>query len=296
MSATAAGPLAPGRAPSGPPPIPDPPSGRLAALRWALTDTITVAGRSYSRLRAQPGELAGFLVFPIIMIVLFAYVFGSAITLPGGGDYREFLMPGIFMQSMALVAVQAAVGVAEDMQAGIIDRFRSMPIARSAVLTGRNLADMTLRMVGLACMVVLAYLLAGWQVHRGFADAAAALGLVCLFGFAMIWVGTVIGLMVSSTTMADQLTFAWLFPLTFLANTFVPTAGLPSWLRPVADWNPMSATVAAMRHLFGNPTAATGHVAWPLQHPVGVSLAWSIALLLAFIPLAVHKYRTASPH
>jgi len=185
------------------------------------------------------------------MIVLFAYVFGSAISLPGGGNYREFLMPGIFMQAMALTAVQAAVAVAQDMQDGIIDRFRSLPIARSAVLAGRNLSDLSLRVVGLAFMVGLAIPLAGWRTHNGLADTAAGLGLVILFGFAMIWVGTLIGLSVRSATLADQATFAWLFPMTFLANTFVPTQGLPSWLRPVADWNPMSSTVAAMRHLFG---------------------------------------------
>jgi ABC-2 type transport system permease protein len=274
--------------------IPAPPSTRAERLRWTMSDTLTVAGRSYSRLRAQPGELVGFLLFPIIMIVLFAYVFGSAITLPGGGNYREFLMPGIFMQAMALTAVQAAVNVAEDMQAGIIDRFRSMPIARSAVLAGRNLSDLSLRILGLACMVSLAILLAGWRTHNGLADAAAGMGLVVIFGFAMIWVGTFIGLSVSSATLADQATFAWLFPMTFLANTFVPTQGLPDWLRPVADWNPMSATVAAMRHLFGNPSATNGPGAWPLQHPAPVSLTWSLLLLAVFIPLSVYRYRTAS--
>jgi ABC-2 type transport system permease protein len=282
--------------PSPPPPCaptPSPPANRLEQLRWAVSDTLTVARRSYARLRAQPGELIGFLLFPIIMIVLFAYVFGSAISLPGGGNYREFLMPGIFMQAMALTAVQAAVAVAEDMQAGIIDRLRSMPIARSAVLAGRSLSDLSLRVLGLACMVSLAVPLAGWRIHHGLASAAAGMGLVVIFGFAMIWVGTFIGLSVTSATLADQATFAWLFPLTFLANTFVPTQGLPGWLRPVADWNPMSATVAAMRHLFGNPAATSGPVAWPLQHPVGVSLTWSIALLVIFIPLSVRRYRSA---
>jgi ABC-2 type transport system permease protein len=236
----------------------------------------------------------GFLVFPVIMIVLFAYVFGSAITLPGGGDYRAFLMPGIFMQTMALTAVQAATRTNSDMTRGIIDRFKSMPIARSAVLVGGNVAEISLRVLGLAGMVVCALALTGWRPHRGGADTVAAFGLLVLFGFAMIWIGTFIGLSVSSPTLADQATFGWLFPLTFLANTFVPTQGLPSWLRPVADWNPMSATVSAMRHLFGNPSPVPGHVAWPLQHPGTTSVVWSVVLLAAFVPLSVWRYRRAA--
>jgi ABC-2 type transport system permease protein len=274
--------------------VPAPPATAAARLRWTLVDALSIARRSYGQLRVQPGNLVGFLLFPIIMIVLFAYVFGSAISLPGGGDYREFLMPGIFMQAIALTAVQAATTVADDMAKGIIDRFRSLPIARSAVLAGRNLADMSLRVVGLACMVALSVLLAGWRIHHGLAEAAAGFALLLLFGFAMIWVGTFIGLCVSSPALADTATFGWLFPLTFLANTFVPTQGLPFWLRPVADWNPMSATVASMRRLFGNPSPAANHTAWPLQHPVVVSVLWSVLLLAVFVPLAVRRYRTAA--
>lgn len=265
-----------------------------ARLRWALSDTLTIAARSFWRLKAQPGELVGFLLFPIIMIVLFAYVFGSAISLPGGGNYKEFLMPGIFMQTIAMTAVQAATGVADDMSHGIIDRFRSLPITRSAVLVGRNISELALRIAGLACMVGLSMLLAGWRAHRGPADAAAAFGLLVLFGFAMIWVGTTIGMYAGSPTLADTATFAWLFPMTFLANTFVPTQGLPGWLRPVADWNPMSATVAATRHLFGNPNPTGGHAAWPLAHAAPVSLGWSLLLLAVTVPLAVRRYRLAT--
>jgi ABC-type polysaccharide/polyol phosphate export permease len=260
----------------------------------AARDTATIAARGYRQLRRQPGELVGFLVFPVIMIVLFAYVFGSAIALPGGGDYRAFLMPGIFMQTMALTAVQAATRTNTDMTQGIIDRFKSMPLARPAVLVGTNVAEISLRVLGLTGMVLCALLLTGWRPHHGLGATAAAFGLLVLFGFAMIWVGTFVGLSVSSPTLADQATFGWLFPLTFLANTFVPTQGLPSWLRPLADWNPMSATVSAMRGLFGNPSPLPGHVAWPLRHAVGTSVAWSVVLLGAFIPLSVWRYRRAA--
>ncbi len=271
-----------------------PATSPLARLGQAVADTRTIAARSYHQLRRQPGELVGFLIFPVIMIVLFAYVFGSAITLPGGGDYRSFLMPGIFMQTMALTAVQAAVRTNTDMTQGIIDRFKSMPIARSAVLTGTNLAELSLRLLGLGGMVGAALVLTSWRPHGTVPQTAAAFGLLTLLGFAMIWIGTFVGLCAGSPTVAEQATFGWLFPLTFLANAFVPTQGLPRWLRPLADWNPMSATVAAMRLLFGNPSPTANHVAWPLQHPVGTSLGFSLVLLAVFVPLSVWRYRRAS--
>lgn len=274
--------------------MPAPPANPVARLGWAVRDTLTIARRSYGQLRRQPGELVGFLLFPVIMIVLFAYVFGSAITLPGGGDYRSFLMPGIFMQTMALTAVQAATKANTDMSQGIIDRFKSLPIARGAVLTGSIVSDLSLRIGGVACMVTCSLFLTDWRPHNGIADTAAGFGILILFGFAMMWVGTFIGLSVSNPTVADQATFGWLFPMTFLANTFVPTQGLPDWLRPVAVWNPMSSTVASMRQLFGNPGAVTTGTAWPLQHPIATSLSWSLLLLAVFIPLAVRRYRSAA--
>src|SRR4051812_5441971 len=185
-------------------------------IAWGARDALTIARRSYSQLRRQPGELVGFLVFPIIMIVLFAYVFGSAIQLPDGGDYSAFLMPGIFMQTMALTAVQAATRTNTDMTQGIIDRFRSLPIARAAVLTGTNSAEIILRLLGLGGMVACALLLTSWSPQRGWAATAGGFALLALFGLAMIWVGTFIGLAVSNPTIADQATFSWLFPMTFL--------------------------------------------------------------------------------
>ena len=259
-----------------------------------LTDNWIMARRQYAHFLAQPDEIAAALLFPILMVVLFAYVFGSAIKLPGNADYREYLMPGIYMQVTAMSATIAAGEAAEDKVKGIIDRFKSLPIARSSVLFGRSLADLTLRLFGLAVMVLCGVVLAHWRIHHGLPSAAAAFGLLALFGFAMMWVGTTIGLSVSSAAVADNATFGWLFPLTFLANTFVPTQGMPGWLRPIADWNPMSATVAATRELFGNPTATTGPVAWPLQHPIVMSAGWSVLILVVFVPLAVHRYRVAN--
>ncbi|MEU7828734.1 MULTISPECIES: ABC transporter permease [unclassified Nonomuraea] len=272
--------------------VPAPPTTLGERLRWTISDSLTIARRTYFRLMAQPGEIAGYLVFPVVMTILFGYVFGSAITLPGGGDYRSYLMPGIFMQVMAMTAAAAATAVGEDMERGIIDRFRAQPIARGAVLIGRSVADLSMHLLSLASMVGAAMLLAGWRAHGTFGQTAAAFGLLALFGFAMIWVGTYIGLFVKSGAQADAATFGWLFPMTFLANTFVPTEGLPAWIKPLADWNPMSAVVAAARLLFGNPTSHS--TAWPLQHPIAASLLWSGALIVVFMPLAVRAYRRIS--
>ena len=263
-------------------------------LRWGVADSWTMARREFAHLRAKPDEIIGALVFPVLMVVLFAYVFGSAIRLPGGADYKEFLMPGIYLQLIAMSAVVAATQAADDRSKGIIDRFKSLPIIRSSVLIGRTFAGLALRLLALVVMIGCGALLAGWRFHHGVAAALAAFGLLALFGLAMMWVGTTIGLSVSSASVADTATFGWLFPLTFLANTFVPTEGMPGWLRPIADWNPMSATVAAVRGLFANPLASTGRVAWPLQHPILMSVAWSLALLALFVPLAVRRYRLSS--
>ncbi|MCK2217514.1 ABC transporter permease [Actinomadura sp. ATCC 31491] len=262
----------------------------MQTLHRTIADSLTIAGRSYSRLRAQPGELAAFLVLPVLMTVLFGYVLGSAITLPGGGDYRSYLMPGIFTQVMTMTAAAAATAVGADMERGVMDRLRVQPVAPGAVLIGRSVADLSTHLLSLASMVAAAVLLAGWRPHGPVAATAGAFGLLALFGFAMIWVGTWIGLLVRSAAQADAATFGWLFPMTFLANTFVPTRGLPGWLRPVAEWNPMSAVTAATRLLFGNP-AGSPAAAWPLRHPVAASLLWSAALIAVFVPLSVRRHR-----
>ncbi|SHN26183.1 ABC transporter efflux protein, DrrB family [Cryptosporangium aurantiacum] len=227
-----------------------------------------------------------------MFVVLFAYVFGSAVVLPGGGNYREFLMPGIFTQSMALMCTAMAVAVATDRTSGFIDRLRSLPMARSAALGGHVLSVMLQAVLGLVTMGLLGYLV-GWRIRTDVAHAAAAYGLLLLLALAMLWVGAFTGLVARSVTIADQATFAWAFPLTFLANTFVPSQGLPGWLRPLAEWNPVASTVAAVRTLFGNPVPPHGH-SFPLDHPVLMSLCWSLALLAVFAPLAVRRFQQAS--
>ncbi|MDH6131197.1 ABC-2 type transport system permease protein [Kitasatospora sp. MAA4] len=257
-------------------------------LRRTALDAATSATRVLLYYRHSPALLAVSLAVPVVMVVLFGYVFGSAMQVPGSGDYREFLMPGLF----AMVAINGItptmVGVARDVERGATDRLRSMPVSRFGVLLGSALADLV---IGVAVLVPLVGvgLAVGWRMRNGLADALAAFALLVLFRFVMTWLGTFLGLAAGSEQMAGQLAVLT-FPPAIVTNVFVPTGGMPGWLRVIADWNPASAVVAACRQLFGNPSAPAS--AWPLQHPVVATLLWSAVLLAVFAPLAARKYST----
>jgi ABC-2 type transport system permease protein len=270
--------------------LPTPPAGRLGRLRWTFTDGRTLVWRNLIQLKSQPGELVGALVFPAIMIVLFGYVFGSAIKVPGGGNYREYLMPGLFAMTTFTSIMTTMLAVATDASKGVMDRFRSMPMARSAVPFGQVGGDILVGTVSTVILVVCGYAV-GWRIHHGVLSALAAFGLLLLLRYTLSWVGVFLGLLVKNEETADQM-LPLVFPLSMLSNSFVPTAGMPAWLRAIADWNPVSAVVAACRELFGNPGVPTGHLALPLRHPVAATLLWSAALLVIFVPLAVRRYRT----
>ncbi|MCW2947433.1 MAG: type transporter [Actinoallomurus sp.] len=258
-------------------------------LRWTFTDGLTLVGRELGRLRQNPGELIAALIFPAIMVVLFGYVFGSAIQVPGGGNYREYLMPGLFSMVIFSAVMGVMVRVATDASRGVMDRFRSMPMARSAVPFGQTGADSLTGLLSLAIMVG-AGLLVGWQPHRGLIPTAEAFLLLMVLRYALSWVGVYVGLVVKNDQVADQMVPLF-FPVTMLSNSFIPTGGMPGWLRFLADWNPVSAMTAASRELFGNPSVTSGDVAWPLAHPVAAVLLWSAALLVVFVPLSVRTYQ-----
>jgi len=267
------------------------PAPHRGGLPPAVVDGLVVTWRNLKRIPRIP-ELAVFAILQSIMFVLlFAYVFGGAIPLPGGGSYREYLMPGIFAQTLAFAAVTTAIGMTEDMNKGIIDRFRSLPMARSAVLSGRTTSDVVYN-AGILVVLMLSGLAVGWRVHDGVARFVAALVLMLGFAYAMSWVGVFLGMTVPTVEVAQQVGFITIFPLTFLSNAFVPTQSLPSWLRPVAEWNPISAIVAACRDLFGNPTIAA--TSFPMRHAVLVSVVWIVVLLAVFAPLGIRRYRSAS--
>ncbi|MFI6299070.1 ABC transporter permease [Nonomuraea sp. NPDC050790] len=261
----------------------------MTTLRWTLADGLTLVGRELGRLRQEPGEIVGALVFPAIMVVLFGYVFGSAIQVPDGGDYREYLMPGLF----AMVTFTAVTGVmarmAGDAARGVMDRFRSMPMARLAVPFGQTGSD-SLIGVPLLAVMVAAGLLVGWQPHRGPVLTAGAFLLMMLLRYALSWVGVYVGLVVKNEQFVAQVAAPLFLPFTMLSNSFVPTDGMPGWLRFLADWSPVSALTAAARELFGNPGAPSGDLAWPMAHPVAAVLLWSAALLAVFVPLSLRAY------
>lgn len=258
----------------------------FARLHWTFADGLTLVGRELGRLRQEPGQIIAALIFPVIMVVLFGYVFGSAIQVPG--DYREYLMPGLF----AMVTFSAWLGVmtrmATDASRGVMDRFRSMPMARLAVPFGQTGADLLTGLLMLAIMVATG-LLVGWQPHLGVIPTAQAFLLMIVLRYALSWVGVYVGLAVKNDQIADALVPLGL-PFTMLSNAFVPTDGMPAWLRFLADWNPVSALTAASRSLFGNPGAPSDNAPWPLAHPTTTVLLWSAMLLLIFVPLSLRAY------
>ncbi|WP_431960111.1 ABC transporter permease [Actinacidiphila sp. bgisy160] len=263
----------------------------------SVRDSLVVARRNLIRMLRIPEVVIFGLVQPIMFVVLFSYVFGGSMNVGGSTSpalYREFLMAGIFAQTVTFATAGAGAGIADDMHKGLIDRFRSLPMARGAVLTGRTLADLVQTALTVVVLAIVAVLV-GWRVHEGLPKALAAFGLLLLLGYAFSWIGALIGLSVRTPEAATSGGLIWLFPLTFISNAFVDSNQMTPWLRHIAEWNPFSATVLACRELFGNlpPGYRTPDV-WPMQHPVLASVLWSIVIIAIFRTLAVRKYRSAT--
>ena len=236
-------------------------------------------------------ELAIFAILQSIMfVVLFAFVFGGAIPLPGGGSYREYLMPGIYIQTLAFASITTAIAFADDMTKGIIDRFRSLPMARSGVLSGRTFADV-IYTLGILVVLMLSGLVVGWRVHSSVGDFVLAVLLMLFFTYAMAWVGVYLGLVAPTVETVQQLGFLILFPLTFLSNAFVPTETLPSGppadRRMEPDQRPHAGDARAVRQSRARPSTDS----FPSEHPFLLSVLWTIAILAVFAPLGVRRYR-----
>ncbi|MFE6284849.1 ABC transporter permease [Streptomyces sp. NPDC057877] len=274
-------------------------SVRIAApsnpVTQSVRDSLVVAKRNLIRMSRIPEMIIFGLIQPIMFVVLFSYVFGGSMNIGGTTDpgvYREFLMAGIFAQTVTFATAGAGAGIADDMHKGLIDRFRSLPMARGAVLTGRTLADLVQTALTVLVLALVAVLV-GWRTHTSVGEVLAAFGLLLLLGYAFTWVGALIGLSVRTPEAATSGGLIWLFPVTFVSNAFVDSSQMTPWLRHVADWNPFSATVQACRELFGNPGVSQSD-AWPMQHPVWASLIYSIVIIALFRTLAVRKYRSAA--
>ena len=263
------------------------------SLARALADGGVIAKRNVIKIKRVPEVLVFVLISPIMFVLLFGYVFGASIDVPGV-DYREFLMAGIFAQTAVFGATFTGAGLAEDMQKGVIDRFRSLPMSRSAVLVGRTTSDIVYNVLTFMVMAATG-LLIGWRVRTSLLEALAAFALLLLFAYAISWVMAYMGLIVPSVEVINNASFIVIFPLTFVANTFVPSQNLPEPLKTIAEWNPVSAVVQAARELFGNTNPlAPPPTAWPLKNPVIYTLLWVVLILVVFIPLSVRQYKRAS--
>lgn len=274
-------------------PAPRPAGGIGKSVR----DSLVIARRNLIRMSRIPEMVLFGLIQPVMFVVLFTYVFGGSIQVGGSlssQDYREFLMAGIFAQTVTFATAGAGAGIADDMHKGLIDRFRSLPMARGAVLTGRTVADLVQTALTLVVLALVA-LLIGWRTHENFGKILAGFALLLLLGYAFSWIGALIGLSVRTPEAATSGGLIWLFPLTFISNAFVDSNNLPTFFRHIAEWNPFSTTVQACRELFGNlPPGFKTPDAWPMQHPVLASVLWSVLILVVFRTLAVRKYRSAA--
>src|SRR3954447_14169341 len=266
----------------------------MSAFTETVADSAVITKRNLIKIKRVPDLLVFTTMSPIMFILLFAYIFGSAISVGAGIGYREFLIPGIFVQTVIFGSTITGAGLAEDIQKGIIDRFRSLPMSRSAVLVGRTTSDVLNNVITVTIMS-LTGLLVGWRIRTSVGEAIAAFFLLLAFAYAMSWLMALVGLLVPTPEVVNNASFMVIFPLTFIANTFVPTQGFPSFLKAIADWNPVSSVTQASRQLFGNTgSAPLPHGPWSLHHPVIYTLIWIAALLAIFVPLPVRQYKRAA--
>jgi ABC transporter DrrB family efflux protein len=251
-----------------------------------------IVRRNLLHIRRMPELLLDVTIQPVMFVALFAYVFGSSIAVEGG-NYREFLVPGIMAQTMVFSSFIVALGLVNDLQKGFVDRLKALPVPRSSILVGRSISSLIHSSIGITVMA-LTGLAIGWRIRHGFFDAVLAFGLFLAVGFAMIWVGIWVGSTMNSVEGVNGMMFTVMFPVTFLANTFVPTDNMPTWLRTIAEWNPISSLVQAARELWGNGPPAAADAAYPLQHPVAATLVWSLLITAVVAPLALRTFRARS--
>jgi ABC-2 type transport system permease protein len=264
------------------------PRSRMALAELA-SDSAVIARRSLAHIRQIPEKLIDVTVQPLMFVLLFSFVFGGVIAVPGG-SYRSYLIGGILVQTLVFGIIGPATSMATDLGEGILDRFRSLPMHRSAFLLGHLAAELAASALAVTVMV-LTGLIIGWGIDSDLLHALGGFAVLALLALTMLWVGTLIGIVARSPDVVTGIAFLVVFPLTFVASTFVPVGGLPAGLQQFAEYNPVSCWSAAVRTLFGNPTAIPAHAAWPLAHPVDSSLLWCAALIAIVVPLTLRAYR-----
>ncbi|MEV6106782.1 ABC transporter permease [Streptomyces sp. NPDC051940] len=258
-------------------------------LRWALADCWTIVRRGLLHYRRQPSNIAWQLGFPVVSVLLFVYVFGSGMKMDLDA-YKSYAMPGMFAMTMAFGFMNTAMLMSIDKDKGLMDRFRSMPMAPSAVVGGRGVSDLIGASVDLAVLAAIA-LAVGWRSDGGPAATAAAFGLLLLLRFSLIWVGVVLGLLVPNQEAAGNL-FAIAFPFGMISSVFAAPSDMPSWLGAIAQWNPVSSTANAVRDLYGNPVQLGD--SWVEQHALLMAVLWPLAITAVFLPLAVRRFQRLS--
>ena len=264
----------------------------MSSVALAISDGAVVARRNLIKLTRVPEVLIWTTMSPIMFVLLFSYVFGSSIDIPGV-DYREFLMAGIFAQTVIFGATFTGAGLAEDMTKGIIDRFRSLPMARSAVLLGRTASDISYNSISILVMTITG-LAVGWRIRTSVIEAIGGFLLLILFSYAISWIMAFVGLKVSSVEAVNNASFMFIFPMTFVADTFVRSALLPGPLRTFAYWNPVSSLAYSVREAFGNMGSAPTPDVWSLQNPVAYTIIWVLIILAVFIPLSTRQFNKAA--
>ena len=266
------------------------PATELHRSRGVIHDVWVIARRGLTHMKRQPEALSDATIQPIMFVLLFGYVFGGAIDVPGGGSYREFLMGGIMAQTIVFTAFGVAMSIANDRKNQAVDRFRSLPIAKGAVLGGHAVANLLKSLLPIAIMSVTG-LLVGWRIRGSIVDAVAGYLLMVAFAFAMIWIGVLLGSLVSTPEGVQGIAFVALFPMTFIASTFVPVASMPGPLKVVAEWNPITTLSDALRELFGNPNTPTAAGdPWSIANPVAYTWLWIIGIVVVCAPIAVRLY------
>ncbi|MGH2655769.1 MAG: ABC transporter permease [Actinomycetota bacterium] len=264
----------------------------MSSLGLAFADGAVVAKRNLIKIRRVPEILIWTTMSPIMFVLLFALVFGNAIEVPGV-DYKEFLIAGIFAQTVLFGSTFTGAGLADDITKGIIDRFRSLPMSRSAVLMGRTASDIVYNAISIFVMTITG-LIVGWRIHTGAFEAISGFIILLVFAYAVSWIMAYVGLKVSSVEVVQNASFMFIFPLTFVANTFVRQDLLPGPLKTFAEWNPVSAVAQAVREAFGNTGTLPEPDVWSLAHPVAYTFIWVAIILAIFIPLSVRQFRKAT--
>lgn len=263
----------------------------MIGIRGAFRDVAVMTTRNLIHTAREPLRLSDVTVQPVLFTLLFIYVLGAGLVLPDNGSYTEFAIAGLLAMNLVTSAIGTAVGLSDDLGTGVVDRFRTLPMWKPAVLVGRSLTDL-LTATLCALIVTATGLVVGWRPHASAADVVAGFAIFLLFSYALSWGCACIGLYSRDAESSQGIGLVILFPLAIVSDALVPTQHMPAAVRAIADWNPVSAVTAAGRHLFGNPNPAAAIHAWPLQHPVLASVVWSLGLLVLFAPLATRLYRT----